>query len=435
MLIQNATIITQNANREIIPHGYIYIVDDSIAVVGKGDYEGDLRAGEETIDASGLIVSPGFINAHVHLGETIYTGFMNGWYDLEKYIEFTNRLSTVSSTIEDARRLICDYSLLQLIRSGATTIAGGRTNESSEPFGLRNVSAYMLMQSPKLGKFGENIEEQFEKFYLGLNQSISRPALFVHSLGTVSEEMLSLARDLKTKYSDILIMAHIAETAKTEAESKDAFGLTSVHVLQKYNLLGKQTLLIHGNNLSSEDASLINRSNSSLVHCLSSNLRVADNTADIWSLLQNNISVSIATDGVATAGTFSVLSEARRCYFFHNRFCPEECHVSAQDILDMITISPAKSLRMFTEVGSIEPGKKADITLLRGSHFSRTNPVDSLITNDSIVVEGVIVGGKKLLWQDNLLVGDEQKIIDDFAYVTEKVRSDIARTTSSQTHE
>lgn len=426
MLIKNAIIITQNKNREIIPRGFIRIESDSIVLIGSGDYKGDFNSAEEIIDASGYVVFPGFINAHVHLGETIYADFTKGCHDLEAYLSLTNRISNVSHIIENERRAICDYSLLQLIKNGTTTIAGGRTNESSEAFGIRNVSGYMLMQSPKLGKFSQDIENQFETLCKRIDQSLTRPALFIHSLGTVTEEILSIARDLKKKHGDLLIMAHVAETKKVEAEAKKRFDLTSVQTLQKYGLLDEQSLLVHGNNLSLGDIPLIRHAGASLVHCLSSNLRVADNVADIRSLMQRGIPVSIATDGVTTAGTFSVLSEARRCYLYHNK-SREKQNISAQETLDMITINPARALGMPDVIGSIESGKKADFVFLRAPLYSTSQVINDLLSDDSMVVEGVMAGGKKLLWNNKPLIEREKEIVDTFFRVVENVRADIMR--------
>ena len=203
MLIKNATIITQDKDREIILRGYVRIENDLITSVGQGSYMGAMKDEEEVIDASGFIISPGFINTHVHLGETIYADFIDGKYDLESYIEITNKIASASATIEDERKAVCDYSMLQLIKSGTTTIAGGRTSESSERFGIRNVSGYMLMRSPKLERFSLDLEPQFERFYEVLDRSVSYPALFIHSLGTVDEEILLKAQLLKKKYNDL----------------------------------------------------------------------------------------------------------------------------------------------------------------------------------------------------------------------------------------
>lgn len=387
---------------------------------------GAMKDEEEVIDASGFIISPGFINTHVHLGETIYADFIDGKYDLESYIEITNKIASASATIEDERKAVCDYSMLQLIKSGTTTIAGGRTSESSERFGIRNVSGYMLMRSPKLERFSLDLEPQFERFYEVLDRSVSYPALFIHSLGTVDEEILLKAQLLKKKYNDLRIMAHVAETRRVETESMKRFGMSSVQTLRKYDLLNSRTLLVHGNNLSVEDISLIRESGSSLAHCLSSNIRVADGVVDIQPLTKQGVPVSIATDGFATSGTLSVLSEAVSCYSYHNKVT---CRFTAQEIFDMITINPAKALDMAGEIGSIEPGKRADIVFLKAKEStSNQDPVLQLVTDPAILAETVIVGGKMLFSGGELLIGNEKEIDDDFFRVVNKVKSDLTTT-------
>jgi len=165
MIIINTTIITQNDTRQIIARGFIYIKDSEIVAMGSGEYSGDLSIVGEIIDGAEYIVSPGFINAHVHLGETIYANFVKESLPLQEYLETTNKIFLKSEAIEREREIICDYSLLQLIKNGTTTIAGGRTHRSGERSGILNISGYMLMQSPKLGKFSKGIEKQFQQFY------------------------------------------------------------------------------------------------------------------------------------------------------------------------------------------------------------------------------------------------------------------------------
>lgn len=425
-LFTNATIITQNETREIIPRGYIRVERDLIVGVGSGDAVEDAERGEEIIDASGYVVAPGLVNAHVHLGESVYMSFMEGVDDLQVYIERTNKISSVSRAIEEERRSVCDYSVAQIIRSGTTTIAGGRTNESSEAFGIRNVSGYMLMQSPKLEKFSRDIDEQFDAFFKRADPLLTRSALFIHSLATVSEDILSRARILKLKNPSLVVMVHVTETEQAESVAKERFGASSVQTLHRYGLLDRWTLLIHGTHLSSEDRFLISASGASLAHCLSSNLRVADGTADIRALTQAGIPVCIATDGSATAGTFSVLSEARKCYSYHNRSQENEYALTSQTIFDMITINPARALGMDHEIGSIEPGKKADLVFLQGPSLLVDQPVSQLLFADSWGVEGVMVGGRWLLWRDTLLVGNEKEINDDFFRVVRKVEVDLS---------
>lgn len=427
-LLTNAVIITQNETREIIPRGHVLIEDDTICLVGSGDYF-DRLDDTETIDLRGGVIVPGFINAHVHLGESIYTGFLKGWFSLEEYLRRTNEISELSETIESARRIICDYSMLQLIRSGTSAIAGGRTSDSAEAFGIRNMSGYMLMQSPKLGKFSRDIEKQFEQISREVDTTLTQNAIFIHSLGTVDDQILSEVRNLKMKHPNLRIMTHVAETRRVEEDAMKRLGLSSVGILQKYGLLDAQTILIHGNNLTPEDFSLVRDSKASLVHCLSSNLRVANQTLDLRSALMSGIPVSVATDGSATSGTFSVLSEARRCYAYHNRFVDETGHIPPQDFLDMITVNPARLLGLSEFVGSVVAGKKADLAFL-SSTFSILELVDSLLTDDTITVTGLMVGGKRILWEGRLANKKEPEIESRFLNVVEQVGVELATTRS-----
>lgn len=428
ILFENAVIITQNETREVIPRGYVLVEDDTIRLVGNGDCSGKFDD-VEMIDLKGSIIVPGFINAHVHLGESIYAGFLDGWFDLEEYLRRTNEISKISETVESERRTICDYSILQMIRSGTSAIAGGRTSDSAETFGIRNVSGYMLMRSPKLGRFSRDIGGQFERISQEADKALTQNAIFIHSLGTVDEPILSEARNLKMKYPNLRIMAHVAETSRVEEEAMSRFGLSSVGVLRKYGLLDVRTILIHGNNLTPKDFSLIRDAGASLVHCLSSNLRVADRTLDLRLAQKFDIPVSAATDGSATAGTFSVLSEARRCYAYHNRFVGEEEHIPAQDFLDMITVNPAKLLGLSESVGSVVAGKKADLAFLT-STSSVSEPVDSLLTDDTIAVTGLMVDGKRIFWESRLTNEKEPEIESRFLNVVGRVGAELAATRS-----
>lgn len=426
MFITNLTIVTQNTTREIVPRGFIRITDGILSEIGSGE-PSHIEAKDTLVNGHDYVVLPGFINAHVHLGETIYAHIVTRWHDLDTYIEHTNLACQLSRRIEQDRRIITDYSAARLLKTGTTTIAGGRTNESAERFGLRNVSAYMLMLSPKLGKFGDDIAGQFAIHEKKLDANLSTPAVFIHSLGTVSKDMLESARDIKKSQRDLVIMAHVGETADVEARSKNIFGLSSVETLAKYELLSTQTILIHGNHLSLNDKRLIKNSGASLVHCLSSNLHAADRVANIGNLVELDIPVSIATDGIATSGTFSVLSEAQKCYAYHNEQ-DRDASISAQEVLDMITIRPAEALNLSRERGSLTPGKCADLVFFRKEeHLSYSTP-EEILRNLPEAPDHVMVNGVWLLYDKEIVHVDEHHINESFERTVRAVQHDLATT-------
>lgn len=422
MLLKNATIITQNKFRKILARGHILVADGLILSVGEGPYVGKSKHAKEIIDCSGYIITPGFINAHVHLGETIFTNLLTEHFTLETYLRVTNSIAKQSKLIENERNAICDYSLINILKSGTTTIAGGRTQDASQRFGMCNVSGYMLMQSPKLKKFSYNAEQQFDDFFKKIDDLFTRPALFIHSLATVSKEMLLVAGRIKKNHPNLPIMVHVAETKQTELAVKRRFKQTSVQTLSTYNLLDKHTLLIHANNLSQKDTVTIKDAGASIIHCLSSNLRVADNTPNIKALMNAGIPVSIATDGVATAGTFSMLGEAQRCYRYHNGLQLNNHHVSAQAIFDMITINPARVLGISKEVGSIEPNKRADLVLFKKESYYQNTSIHQLLLNDALTVAMVILNGKIIITQNKFIANKEDAIVRAYQHVVDRVQ-------------
>lgn len=336
ILIKNATIITQNKNRKIIPFGFIIINNDRIVKIGNGTPLIKKGNYSKIINASNLIILPGLINAHVHLGESAYQKLFKGSFDLEDYLQTTEEITRRTNLIEKERKTIANYSLLQLLKSNTTTIAGGRTRESAEFLGMRNISGYMVMDSFKLRQLSINLEKNFLKEYKKIKKNkLCRPALFLHSLNWINPKVLPVVKKLLKKFPDLLLFIHIAETKLQEQEIKKKFGLSSVAVLKKNCLLNKQTVLVHGNWLNSNDFELIKKNRAALVHCLSSNLRVADRHLNLKEVLQKKIPACLATDGIVTSRAFNILEETQRCFRYYKQ---NNQPISFQSLLDLITI-------------------------------------------------------------------------------------------------
>ena len=108
------------------------------------------------------------------------------------------------------------------------------------------------------------------------------------------------------KYPKTRLILHVAETKKQEKEIKNKFGKSSIMFLYKNDLLNDRTILIHGNWIDNKDLNFLKKSKASLVHCLSSNLKVADRTLNLKKIVRSKIKSCIATDGVVTSGTFDM---------------------------------------------------------------------------------------------------------------------------------
>ena len=426
ILIKNAAIVTQNKKREYIPKGFIVIKNDKLEKIIDGDpKDRDIKKSDKIIDAKGMIILPGFVNAHVHLGESIFEDFFKGDYSLEHYLKVTDELTKKTGLIEKGRKIIAYYSLLNLIKKGTTTICGGRTTDLSEHWGIRNVSGYILMNSFKLKKFSAEIDKKFKEEYKKIKKTkLSYPAIFIHSLNKIDFTSIKNTKNILAVYPETRLILHIMETKKQEQEIVNKFGKSSIDFLYQKGLLTNKTILIHGNWISDADIKLIKKCKSSIVHCLSSNLKVADKILNLKKIIKKEIKSCIATDGLITSETFSVLDEAKKCFGHHNRNQNKgNSIISFQKMLDMITIDAAKVLGLENIIGSIEKGKKADIIFIK-----KENAYENLIKkiiNGKHEIYGVILDGKLKIWDKRMLMIDEKEVINRFRTLTKRVKEEV----------
>ncbi len=414
-LLYNILIITQNPRREIIRRGFIVFNEDLIEQVEAGDYLGDGAEIDLRIDGADLMVTPGLINVHVHLGETIYQDFLPADFSLEEYLSITNDLSKRSPMIEAARTVVAEYSALQLLKSGTSTIAGGRVSQSSSRLGLRNISGYMIMNSHKLQGLTQNIFEKFTAEVLASSHdSLTKLATFVHSLSFVGQSEITAVKKVAEFFPDRILMLHAAETKQQEEKVCQVFGRGSIAVLSDENLLNDQALIVHGNWLTPQELGMIKKAGSSIAHCLSSNLKVADRVLDIDQAMKIGVNVCLATDGVCTAGTFSVLEEARRVY--QRALKLGQHHVSPQRVFDMITVDAARAIGLQDQTGSIEVGKKADLAIWSESNFSeKVGILEGILRAEKdLDLKSLIIDGNFIIWYKKLLINNELEIINKY---------------------
>ena len=398
--IINGLLLTQDATRTVRVAD-IYVKDGEIMQIA----DHITAQADRVIDAKGALVLPGLINAHVHLGESIYMSKIAHRLMLERYLNETEEIAERHrSKVEVARELIATYSLAELVRAGTTTIAGGRTANVAGLHGVRNVSGYMMMSHGKLSKYKDNAPQQLKETILRDSSLLTTHAIFIHSLATVSPEDLGTIAGLREVLPGCRTMLHLAETQTVTATTRSLHGQTEINLLRKMDLLNDRTLAVHGCNLSQQEIRVLHDTGVRLVHCLSSNMSASDCTLSARTLNQMGSSLVIGTDGAITSGSFSVLHEAARVYMYQNQFKSRDTF-SAQAAFDAITINAAHSLGLGDQVGSIECGKRADLTIVRlPADASPRRAVDTLIYYAHLaVVETVLIDGEVKLYQGKLI--------------------------------
>ena len=341
-IIENCTVVTQNSKRDILNIN-IGIKDGKIEKLGN-----DFTQAYSVIDASNYIVTPAYLNGHIHFGEYYLRGY-KGKLTTEEYIRLGERFYNVFiNDFEEIRSSSINNVLCESIQNGTLTVFGVRGWPNVQKFGVNAYLGYPVMRSKKLSSYIDNLEENFNNLKKEKNVEYF---LGLHSLKWMRDEDLDAVVYFLNSHKDIKVSLHICETEEEVIYFTHKYGVSPIQFLNELGLLTENTLLVHCNYLNNEDIKIIQKSKASVAVCHCSNLKLGNAPCDISTLLKHGINVMVATDGPATSDSLSLLDAIKVTALMSN--------IDLQSLYDMITINPAKYMKIPT--GSIQVGNMADI--------------------------------------------------------------------------
>lgn len=425
MLYTHATIITVNGNRDIIEDGAILVQGSNIADIGKTEDLTARHPNEQVTNLEGRIIIPGLVNAHMHTAQILLRGTAD---DLELVSWLCERIWPLQGnfTAEDgyaAARL----SIAEMLLSGTTCFLesmfadrygfNGLCNAVEES-GIRGCLGKIVMDvgtyasDPKWAMHPGLIEDRetsllgalaMHETWNGKADDRIRVWFGARTPGGVSEglyrEMTALSRERK-----IPITMHCAE-APADRTFFASHNHTPMSYCDSVNLLGPQTVLVHMVHLDNSDIVKLAETGTHIVHCPSSNTKLASGICRVPDLLKAGVSVTLGTDGAPCNNTCDMLQEMRLAGIIHKVTSMDPTAVPAETILELATINGAKALGLADSIGSLEVGKKADFVAIdmRAVHLQPWfNPVSAVVYSatgrdvDLVVVDGreVVKGGK-----------------------------------------
>jgi 5-methylthioadenosine/S-adenosylhomocysteine deaminase len=224
---------------------------------------------------------------------------------------------------------------------------------------------------------------------------------------TVDEATLRATRELADATGSLVTM-HVAETSFEVEDSRRRFGASDTAVLERTGLLGPDLLAVHCVQCTDGDLSALRAHEVRISHNPCSNMYLASGIAPVADMLRRGLVVSLATDGPASNNNHSMLQVLKFAALIQKGLTRDPEVISAERVLEMATIDGATALGMAAEIGSIEPGKRADLVLLRFNNPC-VNPVHHVVSSlvysargdevDSVWVDGlqVVIGGRLAL--------------------------------------
>ena len=432
LVVTNGTVVTMNRERQIVQNGAVAIDGTDILAVGPASDVTARFQGRETVDAAGQIVLPGLINTHTHAPMVLYRGLaddlaLQEW--LEKYI-FPAEAKTVSPEFVRAGTRL---AALEMIHSGTTTYADMYYFEEeiareTKAAGLRGVLGQTIIQFPVAdAKTPAESLARAEKFITAFkDDSLITPAVAPHAIYTLDADSLRAARDLSRRY-DVPTLIHLAETQEEAKNAEAQFKLSPARYLESLGFLGPGVLAAHGVWITEPDIALLKMRSVGISHNPESNMKLASGTAPVPAYLRADAAIGLGTDGAASNNDLDMFEAMRVASLLHKLQSADPRAVPAKAALEMATIRGARALGMEARIGSLEPGKRADLITVDVSGARQTpmyDPVSHLVyVTRGDDVRTSVVNGRLLMKDRKVLTVDEVSVLRDARAWAEKVRA------------
>ncbi|WP_309493689.1 amidohydrolase [Candidatus Hecatella orcuttiae] len=397
LLIEGGMVITNNPAQPLLVEGAVAVEGDKIVAVGRAEEVKRNYTAEEIVDARGKLVIPGMVNAHTHLFQVLARGrFAEAtaavasaptadkdmwlWNILKKSMFPTSAVLTVKDLVAGTH-LAC----VEMVRSGITCVVDnhyGPTDkatvvklaEALEKFGMRGVIARGFAgDEPKLASklripahvFKYSSEEELritEECILEVNRQSSLIQVWPAPLSEmyISPEFYAKTHELAKKY-DVGIHTHMVEGTADPKLYVEEYGRRPVELLYELGVLFPKFQMAHGTWLSDVEIELIGKTGATVVHNPFSNaLGYSPGVAPIPKLLEKGGNVALGTDGV-----FENMFEALKMAIGLQRVTHlDPFALPADKVFELATLGGARALGLEKQLGSLEPGKKADLVVV-----------------------------------------------------------------------
>jgi 5-methylthioadenosine/S-adenosylhomocysteine deaminase len=430
-IVSGGTVVTVDGARNVYNPGAVAIDGTSIVGVGSASDVAVQFKATEQINTVGSIVIPGLINTHGHAPMVLYRGLaddlrLQEW--LEKYI-FPAEAKTVSREMVRAGTRL---AALEMIQSGTTAYADMYYFEeeiarATKAAGMRGVLGQTIIQFPvadaKTPIEGLARAEAFIKAFR--DDSLITPAVAPHAMYTLDGPTLLACRDLAKRYG-VPTIIHLAETRAEAKTAHERFKTSPVDYLESLGFLGPGVLAAHAVWVSEPEIATLKARGVGVSHNPESNMKLASGIAPVPQYLATGVAIGLGTDGAASNNDLDMFEAMRTASFLHKVTTNDPRAVGAKVVLEMATIGGARALGMERRIGSLEPGKRADVIVVNMSAARQTpmyDPVSHLVyATRGDDVQSVVVNGKVLMRGRRVLTLDEPAILAEARALAEKVR-------------
>lgn len=399
--IKNAAIVPMTAYEDIMPCGQIYLENNRILAVGDEipDFEAD-----KMIDAKGMIAMPGLINAHTHLGMSLFRNYADDM-PLEEWLE--DKCWPLEAKLTDEDIYIASLlSMAELISTGTTTFVDmyyemHRVAQAALEIGIRGVLTRGITDGDKMEDKFIEVEKLIQDWHdaHGMLMVMTAP----HAVYTCSPETIRRLSHLAHQYR-LGLHTHANETETETRNALDQYGLTPIGHLAQCGAFDVPAIAAHCVTANAQDIRILKEKGVSVVHNPSSNMKLASGLAPIQEMLDAGVNVCLGTDGPASNNMLDMFMEMREASLIAKVRTLNPTLLPAYTVLEMATVNGAKAIGR-DDLGKLAPGMTADLILIdrKGIHHSPYNNLYSelVYSTHGTDVSTVIIDGE-IVMQDKV---------------------------------
>lgn len=420
-LITGGIVVPVDGSKTVLNDGSVLVDDDEIVAVGPSETLRTDYVADETVDVEGSIVLPGFVNVHSHSG--IIRGLAEDlpvfeW--LDEHVDPTYealeapeaRAAYLLCFAENVRAgITCTLDMWQHMREAVTV---------AEEYGLRTVLVPYVADETDYS-YLQSLEENVALVEDSHGAADGRIHVWfgIEHLTYSSKELMTEAFDYAAEY-DVGFHTHAEEAKSMAKEIEKEYGARPIELFDRWGILDSRTHLAHCVWATDEEIDLLAETDASVAHCPTSNAKLASGVAPVSKMRDRGVTVGLGSDGIKANNRIDLVQEMKMAALFQKVHQLDPTLVPAHDALRMATIDGARALGLEDSIGSLEPRKKADITIIDANTF-HMSPIlageyDNIIPNvvhaiQAGDVNSVMVDGRFLLRDGEFLPGDRGEII------------------------
>ena len=430
LLLTGGTVITMDRRRQIVRDGAVAIHGPTIIDVGSTSQIAPRYAAARQIDLRGAVLQPGFVDCHVHLSHHLARGTVpDGWPENREHDQWLPYW--LNMTEEDAY-LSALIACLEMAHNGTTTFCdmSGRYQADLEAravreVGLRGAISEVCWDRPphasvSIGTTADAIgrlARLLERFPRHAG-SLVWAGVNLSAMGKATDALLVAARRLATEHGVAMTMHQSFAAEDVEAYRRDT-GTSAVEHLRDLGILGPGLALVHMIHAEEAEVAILAETGTNVVHCPAASTRRgmgASRVGRFPEMLSAGVNVALGSDSANYSDSFDIGRQAYLAATIHREARGTMPTISGETALEMATLNGARALGLDAEIGSIEPGKRADLVIHRRDRpewHPALDVVSSLIYSassggvDSVIVEGrvIVEGGRSTLVDEEAAFG------------------------------